>query len=39
MQVDLQGLQKPKMRARTRVHKGGDLSGLQEDLGTQVRHK
>lgn len=32
----MQGLQKEKMRARTRVHLAGDLSALQEDLGTDI---
>ena len=31
-----QGMQKEKMRQRTKVHKAGDLSALHEDLGTEV---
>ena len=32
----LQGMQKEKMRQRTKVHKAGDLSALHEDVGTEV---
>lgn len=32
----VQGMQKEKMRARTRVHLAGDLTALQEDLGTDI---
>ena len=32
----VQGMQKEKMQKRTKVHKSGDLTGLQEDLGTEV---
>ena len=31
-----QGMQKEKMRQRTKVHKSGELSALHEDIGTEV---
>ena len=33
-----QGMQKEKMRQRTKVHKAGDLSALHEDVGTEVEN-
>merc|ERR1712037_626134 len=32
----IQGMQKEKMRQRTKVHKAGDLSALHEDVGTEI---
>jgi len=32
----IQGMQKEKMRQRTKVHKSGELSALHEDIGTEI---
>merc|ERR1712181_196046 len=32
----IQGMQKEKMRQRTRVHRAGDLSAMHDDVGTEI---